>query len=79
MLLVYDMRLVSSFQNVSVAMHHILFMITRAVWEATNNLTKIRGVSWFFNTRVKRLIINCHGYFIDKKMCLSLSLNLLWV
>lgn len=45
MLLVYDMRLVSSFQNVSVAMHHILFMITRAVWEATNNLTKIRGVS----------------------------------
>lgn len=48
-------------------MHHILFIITRAVWEATNNLTKIRGVSWFFNTRVKRLIINCHGYFIDKK------------
>lgn len=40
MLLVYDMRLVSSFQNLSLAMHYILFIITRAVREATDSQNK---------------------------------------
>lgn len=48
-------------------MYYILFIIIRVVWEVINNLIKIRGVFWFFNICVKRLIINCYGYFIDKK------------